>query len=280
MAVILVAGQAPGVGASTVAAGLAHRAAYAGRAVRLERLAGDDAAAADAAAFAAFEIADASGEPIAAADFSIGAAVTILEAPIGANASALAADLSATLVEVTADPEAQASAALFVTHASDGGPFSIPEDRRLAAPTVGRLIEASGSSVLSRSVEGDAAICENIVAGPIAADANAPYFERFDHKVVITRAEKVDIVLAAMSTSTACLILTGGGEPSPYLVDRVAASRDTTLLLAPGGTVETLREVEDTFGSSAFAGELKLDRIGALMRDAVDDEALAALIGS
>ena len=83
-----------------------------------------------------------------------------------------------------------------------------------------------------------------------------------------------------MSTSTACLILTGGGEPSPYVVDRVAASRDTTLLLAPGGTVETLRDVEDTFGSSAFAGALKLDRIGTLMRDAVDDEALAALIGS
>jgi len=96
---------------------------------------------------------------------------------------------------------------------------------------------------------------------------------------VVTRAEKVDIVLAAMSTSTACLILTGGGEPSPYIIDRVAASRETTLLLAPGGTVETLRDVEGTFGSARFAGELKLERIGALMREAVDDEALAALIG-
>jgi len=279
VAVILVAGRTPGVGASTVAAGLAHRAAYAGRAVRLERLAGDARAEADAAAFAAFEIADASGQPVVPDDFNAGAAVTILEASAGADASALARRLSATLVEVTAEPDATASPSLFVTHALTPGPYVIAEDRRLAAPTVGRLIDASGASVLSRSVEGDAAICEHILAGPIASDADEPYFQRFDHKAVVTRAEKVDIVLAAMRTSTACLILTGGGEPSPYVLDRVAASRDTTLLLAPGGTVETLRDIEGTFGSSTFSGELKLDRIGALMREAVDDEALAALIG-
>ena len=112
MAVILVAGRAPGAGSTTVAAGLAHRAAYAGRAVRLVRLAGDGAAAEDAQTFATFEIADASGDAVAASDFEAGAAVSIVEAPAGADASALAAELSATLVEVTADAGAEASPAL------------------------------------------------------------------------------------------------------------------------------------------------------------------------
>ena len=48
----------------------------------------------------------------------------------------------------------------------------------------------------------------------------------------------LDLALAAMLTRSECLILTGGHDPSPYILDRAASERETTLLLAPGGTVE------------------------------------------
>jgi BioD-like phosphotransacetylase family protein len=96
---------------------------------------------------------------------------------------------------------------------------------------------------------------------------------------VVTRAERVDIALSALRTQTECLILTGGGEPSPYILDRVAASRSTTLLLAPEGTVETVRDIEGTFGRVAFSGEAKVERAAELVGAALDDAAVSALLG-
>jgi hypothetical protein len=43
--------------------------------------------------------------------------------------------------------------------------------------------------------------------------------------------------------------------------------------------VETVRDIESTFGRSAFAGEAKVERIGELMAAAVDDDALSQLLG-
>ena len=280
MPLILVAGSAE-AGASTVAAGLAHRLAAAGRTVRLERLAGDARAESDAAAFAALEFARAGGTPVEASALSAaGDEVVIAEAPAGADGAALAAELGARLVTVSREGDGGASngAIALATHARAGGPLALPEDRLLAAPTVGTLIAASGAQVLARSTEGDAAICEHVVVGPIASDAGDAYFARFPRSAVVTRAEKVDVALAALRVDPECLILSGGGEPSPYLLDRVASSRRTTLLLAPEGTVETVRDIEGSFGRSAFAGEAKAERAGELMAAAIDDDTLAGLL--
>jgi len=281
MPLILVAGAGAGSGATTVAVGLAHRFASAGRTVRLERLGGDPRAVADAAVFGGLDFVEASGSPVGAASVAEAPGfVTILEAATGEEALALAQRLGARLVVVgragtlTVPPGATG----IENHAPDGiGALRLSEDRLLAAPTVGRLIEASGATVLSRSAEGEAAICEHLVIGAISHDSADTYFQRFPRRAVITRAEKVDIALAAMLTDSECLILTGGHEPSPYVLDRAASTRRTTLLLAPGGTVETMRDVEGTFGTAPFSGEAKVERAGELMRGVVDDATLAAL---
>lgn len=287
MTLILVAGAAlsAGVsaGASTVAVGLAHRAAYAGQRVRLERLAGDPRAADDAAMFATLEFVESTGVPMDVPPADAPGVVTIVEVPAGAEAPALAARLGARLVIVgpagTAPTAVPAGATLLVNHAPATVPYQLGEDRLLAAPTVRRLIEASGAQVLSRSRDGEAAVCEHLVIGAISHDAADAYFNRFPRRAVICRAEKVDLALAAMLTHSECLILTGGHEPSPYILDRAASTRETTLLLARGGTVETMRDLEGTFGSSPFSGEAKVERIGSLMRVAIDDATLAGLVG-
>ena len=281
MALIVVAASEPGAGATTIAVGLAHRLAYAGHGVSIERLGGDDRAGDDAAVFAALEFATSSGQPLELrAIASRPDAVTVVETPAGADAAAAARDAGAALLLVSADGvEGAVGATVLTNHASRAGPLRVPEDRLLAAPTVGRLIEACHARVLARSVEGDAELCEQIVIGPISEDSNEPHFRRFARKAVVTRSEKVDVALSALRTETRCLILTGGADPSPYLLDRVAADRNTTLLLAPGGTVETVHAIEHTFGSSPFSGDEKVERIGELTAAAVDDRALAALLG-
>jgi BioD-like phosphotransacetylase family protein len=133
--------------------------------------------------------------------------------------------------------------------------------------------------VLARSAAGDGAVCEHIVIGAISHDSDQPYFARFPRKAVVTRAEKVDIALSALRAGdTECLILTGGSDPSPYLLDRVGAARVTTLLLAPEGTVETIRDIEGSFGRGPFSGAAKAERAGLLMAAALDDDAVAALV--
>lgn len=280
MSRILVAGAQPGAGSTTVAAGLGYRLALAGRAVRFVRLAGDARAEGDARTFATFEIADAAGVPMAEADLPADdGTVTIIEAPAGADAAGLARRLGARLVLVGEQPVEQDGAVVLLNHQRYPGPNALPEDRLLAAPTVGQLIAASGATVLSRSEEGDAAVCQFLVVGAISHDSADTYFNRFPRRCVVARAEKVDLALAAMLTQSECLILTGGHEPSPYILDRAASTRETTLLLAPEGTVETLRDIEGTFGKSPFSHEAKLERISALLGDALDASTLASLVG-
>ncbi len=281
MSRILVANAQPGAGSTTIAAGLGHLIAVGGRAVRLVRLAGDVRAEEDARNFATFEVADAAGVPLAEADLPADDdTVTIIEAPANADGAAIAQRLGARLVLVTEDASVEADGALVIAnHQRYAGPNAIAEDRLLAAPTVRRLIEASGATVLSRSEEGDAAICEHLVAAAISHDSADTYYQRFPRRAVVARAERVDLALAAMLTRSECLILTGGHEPSPYLLDRAASTRETTLLLAPEGTVETLRDIEGSFGKSAFSHEVKLERISGLLAEALDPSALAALVG-
>jgi len=275
---IVVAGSTPEAGATTVAVGLAHRLAYAGHAVRVERLGGDSRAATDAATFSMLDFATASGAPVEVSGApSDEAGVIVLEAPTGVDAAALAASLGARLVLVGA-AEGVAATLLIQNHARRPGALMIPEDRLLAAPTVGALAEASGSRILVRSAEGERAVCEHLVIGAIASDSDEPYFHRYPRKAVITRAEKVDVALSALRTDTVCLILSGGADPSPYLLDRVASGRTTSLLVAPEGTVETARDIEGLFGRSPFSGDVKAERIGELMAAVLDDAALARLL--
>lgn len=288
MAVIVVSASEAGAGATTIAVGLAHRLAYAGHRVRVERLGGDDRAPGDAVLFASLEFAGSSGAPLEATAIAAsgggGDSVTIAEAAEGSDGLAVARAAGAALLLVRShgeDAPERGSAVVptIVNYSDRAGPWRVPEERLLAAPSVGHLIEASGASVLGRSVEGDAALCEHIVVGPIAEDSDEPHFRRFARKAVVTRSEKVDVALAALSTDTRCLILTGGVDPSPYLIDRVAADRNTTLLLVPGDTVQTMRDLERAFGSSPFSGDEKVERIGALMATALDDGAVSALLG-
>jgi BioD-like phosphotransacetylase family protein len=102
--------------------------------------------------------------------------------------------------------------------------------------------------------------------GTIASDAASPYFANREQTCVVTRFDKTDLQLAALNTDLQCLVLTGGGEPSPYLLDRVAGHRpDVAVLLAPGTTVETVRSLEPLFGASAFSGQGKLARAVELL---------------
>lgn len=288
MTLILVVGTEAGTGATTVATGLAQRFTSVGQNVRVERLSdGSDVGRAeeDAKTFGSLETGSGCGKPLRVEELSSPDGTLILEAPIGTDGISMARELGAKLVLVKpsegAGVDAIDSSAVSLkieTRSRNVGSGLLPEDRILAAPRVSELIEASDADVLSRSEQGEMALCEHIVVGAISHDAADSYFERFPRSAVVTRNGRVDLAIAAIAAGATCLILSGGGEPSPYILDRAAASRDTTLMVTSGDTPSTVHAIEGTFGTSPFSGEAKIMRTGELMQDTVPEDILERLL--
>jgi len=141
----------------------------------------------------------------------------------------------------------------------------LAEDRLLAAPTVDALAAALPARVLYRRNGADDSP-ENLLIGTISADPGTPYFRRAGGKAVITRFDKVDVVLAAMLSDVSCLILTGGYEPVDYVLDRLQnEGAEITVLLTEGTTLDAMRTIEGMYGCTRFTGGRKVERAAALL---------------
>ena len=284
MSVVVVASARGGVGRSLIAAAVASRAARGGASVTLARLAGDDGAQADARAFGSLEDVVAPTAAISVDDAKgLTGDVVVLEAPAG-SVAAIAAALSAKVLVVagadsaSVDAPADSVIGTIVTNVpasaaaeieKRGGVLAVlavlAEDGVLAAPSAGDI--ASVLSARWLAGEGDVHAVERVMIGTVASDAAEPYFGQRARTCVVTRFDKTDIQLAALQTDLSCLVLTGGGEPSPYLIDRVVnAGEGPAVLLAPGSTVESVRAIEGLYGGSRFGGEAsKLGRAVELL---------------
>jgi BioD-like phosphotransacetylase family protein len=278
MSVLIVASSEARAGRSIIAAALAYRLGRAGRAVTLARLAGDASAEPDATTFAHLEGVISPGRALSIDDAKSIAGDVVLEAPPGPVAAIVTALGGRVLVvnEAAGDPPAAALAGRVLTRvpaaqmsaaaARPGVLGVLPEDVALAAPSLDDIAAAVEGRWIGDPADARA---ERVMVGTVASDAASPYFSTHASKCVITRFDKVDVQLAALQGDVACLVITGGGEPSPYLVDRVRSTGDgVALLLAPGSTVETMRAIEPLYGLSRFEGQRKLERIVKLLDEA------------
>ena len=283
MSILIVASSEPRVGRSLIAAAIAYRIGRDGTPVSLARLAGDDSAAADAATFASLEGIVSPGAPVAPeAILSLGSNV-VVEASAGSVAALTDALPGARVLVVglasspNIDAPKSALAGTIVTRvcAADVATVTgragvlavLPEDRVLAAPSVEDIAAALNGRWLA---EGDNRnTIDRVMIGAVASDAASPYFGNRERTCIVTRYDKTDIQLAALQTDIELLVLTGGGEPSPYLTDRVLGSRpDVAVLLASEGTVDAMRAIEGLYGGSRFDGAGKLNRAVALLDEA------------
>ena len=283
MSILIVASTDPRVGRSLIAAAIAYRMGRDGTPVTLARLSGDDGAAADAATFASLEGIVSPGAPVAPeAILSLGSNV-VVEASAGSVAALTDALPGARVLVVglasspNIDAPKSALAGTIVTRvcAADVATVTgragvlavLPEDRVLAAPSVEDIAAALNGRWLA---EGDNRnTIDRVMIGAVASDAASPYFGNRERTCIVTRYDKTDIQLAALQTDIELLVLTGGGEPSPYLTDRVLGSRpDVAVLLASEGTVDAMRAIEGLYGGSRFDGAGKLNRAVALLDEA------------
>jgi BioD-like phosphotransacetylase family protein len=95
---------------------------------------------------------------------------------------------------------------------------------------------------------------------------------------VITGGDRTDIQLAALETSTTCLILTGNLQPSPLIVKQ-AESFGVAVLLVRSNTMETIERIERVFGKSRLGQPAKLARFQQLVAEHVDMGRLSGALG-
>jgi BioD-like phosphotransacetylase family protein len=153
----------------------------------------------------------------------------------------------------------------------------LPEVRGLSALTVGELINLLEAEVLTKYQRLEALV-ENLTVGAMTAEAALSRFRRSSNKAVITGGDRTDIQLAALETSTTCLILTGNLRPSP-LVIKQAEEFGISVLLVRTNTMETIEQIEKFFGKTRLGQTAKLKQFQSLLDTHLDKDRLYQSLG-
>ena len=152
---------------------------------------------------------------------------------------------------------------------------AIPEDRLMASVTVGQIARhLDGQWVLGEEKAHD--LVENFLIGGNIMDSGLTYFGRMENKAVIVRGDRPDIQLAALSTPTTCLILTGGYEPIQYVYHQ-AEQEEVPLLVVQADTISAAHALDAVLECSTIHHSEKLQRFRELTEEYVDVTAIQAL---
>ena len=318
MPALVLFSQRPRAGKTAVAVGLAHCLRQDKRPAALIRLGpADDGSTADARCFASLGLAAGkTAQPLSAdeaAGLVKGAADTTFVLELPAGETPRPGEGAAVLVERFADLDAAKAASLAKTLGSSfagvivtatpasrlAGPSvgrpvgpagedlagggvpllaALPEDRLLAAPTIAEMATALDAQALFLDGRADTLV-ERMTIASIAADPGQGYFVQFGPQAVIVRCDKPDLQLAALHTSTLCLILTGGRMPLGYVTER-AESEGVPVLITTKDTPDAVRVLEGLYAGGRFGGRGKAERVAQLMAERLDKDALRKALAS
>lgn len=153
----------------------------------------------------------------------------------------------------------------------------LPEERMLLGVSIAELADDLRAETLC-CPQALGEMVENMMIGALSVDSGTDYFARKDNKAVITRGERPDIQLAALSTSTKCLILSGGTAPIPQVL-QLAEDKGTPILLVKEDVSSIITEIEGTFLRSKFQQQKKLERLEQILEQYLDFQALYQSLG-
>lgn len=148
----------------------------------------------------------------------------------------------------------------------------LPQERLLLSVSVGDLKEFLSGKVLCCPDKMDELV-EHLMVGAMSVDSALSYFRRKPNKAVITGGDRPDIQLAALETSTKCVILTGNLQPSPIILGR-AEEVGVPMILVRQDTLTAVEVIERFFGKTRFHLEKKVHRFEEMLEDRFDFDRL------
>jgi BioD-like phosphotransacetylase family protein len=153
----------------------------------------------------------------------------------------------------------------------------LPEERLLSSISVRELVDNLDGQVVCCEEEMEALV-EYLMVGAMTAGSALSYFRQRPNKAVITGGDRHDVQLAALETSTRCLILTGGQEPSPVVLNRAQEVRVPVIVVEPD-TLTTVQMVEPIFGKTHLHQGRKSEFFQDLLEERFDFARLYDVLG-
>ncbi|HYA31438.1 MAG TPA: phosphotransacetylase family protein [Thermodesulfovibrionales bacterium] len=137
-------------------------------------------------------------------------------------------------------------------------------DSLLESLTIRQLIEILHGKVLCSEDRLDEFV-ENFSIGAMDVDSALKYFRRIPNKAVITGAHRSDIQLAAIETSTKCIILTGGLYTNDVIIGK-AEAKGIPIISVAEDTFAAVDRIEAIMGKTRIADKVKIERAKDLIR--------------
>jgi BioD-like phosphotransacetylase family protein len=153
----------------------------------------------------------------------------------------------------------------------------IPEVRALQGISVKELADALKGEVVTCKDKTDALV-ENIMLGAMTPDSGIDYFSRKANKAAIIRGDRADMQLAALETSTRCLVLTGNVKPLPAVANQ-AEDKRVPVMVVKHGVADVVMGVEKALAKASFDTSQKLKRFEGLLEKSLDLKVLSAELG-
>jgi BioD-like phosphotransacetylase family protein len=152
----------------------------------------------------------------------------------------------------------------------------LPEDRYLAAISVGELVDTLDATILTGEDKLDA-LCESMMVGAMSAKEALGRFRAVPNKAVFTGGDRMGVQLAALESSTIALVLTGNLQPLQAIVER-AEQQGVAVLSVHHNTMEAVETIDRAFGKTRLGHPDKLARFEALMAAHMDFKRLLTLL--
>ena len=149
----------------------------------------------------------------------------------------------------------------------------IREEPRLSAVTVGEIRERLGAEMLTAADGGAERLVNSILVGAMNQEHALRYFQRVKDKAVVTGGDRSDIILAALETPTAVVVLTGHLQPAASVVGR-AEELGVPLLLTGHDTMAAANEIHELFGHARVREKGRLDLMVKLIEKHMDVDAI------
>lgn len=152
----------------------------------------------------------------------------------------------------------------------------IPESRTLLGVTVAELAKELNARIITSGDSADEVV-ENIMLGAMTPDSGRDYFNRKKNKAVVTRAERADMLLAALETSTKCLIVSKR-KPSTSVMVKAEDER-VPLMVADKDVIDIVAAIEAALAQAKFRNLAKLKAMVNLLDAGLDFKTLNAKLG-
>ena len=155
-------------------------------------------------------------------------------------------------------------------------PSAVP----VQAQRIGRTGRLTGNfPIASRKLpDQSGGLVENVILGAMIVDPGPYYFGRKANKVVVVRSERPDMQLAALQTSTSCLVLTGDAKPNPGILYE-AKEKQVPVILAKDDIATVATTIENAVVETRFNQETKLAKLSEIMERHFNFQALYRGLG-